>query len=284
MAVLCSDKKGETMTTETLERYGSRGTRRGSSNRHERTYIISGSDDEADILQATIDDTPATVTIEGFVWNRVNRSIDIIGNELWEATIEYEPPSQTPVENESRFAFETGGGTLHRLQSIANISRTAIAGETAPDFSGAIGVSESGIEGVDLVAPQYTFSETHWKAASFVTEPYKQTLFNLTGKVNDASFKGFAADEVLFLGASGSRTGTDLWEITYRFQASENATAIVIGSPPNQITVPSKKGWEYLWIRYREEEDTSAKIIVRRPLAAYVEQVYETGNFASLGI
>ena len=44
----------------------------------------------------------------------------------------------------------------------------------------------------------------------------------------------------------------------------------------------SKKGWEYLWGRYAE--DAAAKAIVKRPAAAYIEKVYEEGDFAGLGI
>ena len=46
----------------------------------------------------------------------------------------------------------------------------------------------------------------------------------------------------------------------------------------------SKKGWEYLWVRYADEEDAAAKMLVKRPIAAYVEKVYEEGDFSQLGI
>jgi len=62
---------------------------------------------------------------------------------------------------------------------------------------------------VDITVPVYSFSETHYNSLAFVTESYKQTLFGLTGKVNNAAFKGFAAGEVLFLGASGSKRGDE---------------------------------------------------------------------------
>ena len=89
----------------------------------------------------------------------------------------------------------------------------------------------------------------------------------------------FQAGELLFLGASGGKTqGSGQWSITYRFAAQPNRTNIAIGD----ITVAAKKGWEYLWVRYQDMEDTAAKAVVKRPLAAYVEQVYQTGNFGLL--
>ncbi|MGD9854331.1 MAG: hypothetical protein AB7U20_05205 [Planctomycetaceae bacterium] len=39
-----------------------------------------------------------------------------------------------------------------------------------------------------------------------------------------------------------------------------------------------------MWIRYADVEDPNAKMLVKRPLAVYVEQVYPYTNFAGLGI
>jgi hypothetical protein len=80
-------------------------------------------------------------------------------------------------------------------------------------------------------------------------------------------------------GAAGSKRGAEDWEITYKFAASPNRTGIVVG----EITGISKKGWEYMWVRYADAEDAAAKAIVKKPVAAYVEKVYEDGNFGVLG-
>ncbi|HYD00135.1 MAG TPA: hypothetical protein VEB22_02830, partial [Phycisphaerales bacterium] len=113
------------------------------------------------------------------------------------------------------------------------------------------------------------------------TSGYKGTLFALTGRTNSGGFRGFAAGEVLFLGASGSKRGdTGDWEITFRFAASPNATGLSVGT----ITGVAKKGWEYLWVRYADVQDATTKAIVKRPAAVYIERVYEAGNFGALGI
>jgi hypothetical protein len=89
---------------------------------------------------------------------------------------------------------------------------------------------------------------------------------------------------VLFLGASGSKRvqmgASADWEITYRFAASPNVTGLSVGG----IAAISKKGWEYLWVRYADHADPLAKALVKRPIAAYVERVYESGTFAALGL
>jgi hypothetical protein len=98
--------------------------------------------------------------------------------------------------------------------------------------------------------------------------------------VNASGFKGFAKGEVLFLGASGSKRGLDDWEITFRFAASPNVAGLNLGS----IAGIAKEGWQYLWVRFIDDEDPTAKALIKRPVAAYVEQVYPYGNFANLGI
>ena len=50
------------------------------------------------------------------------------------------------------------------------------------------------------------------------------------------------------------------------------------------ITGIDKKGWEYLWVRYADVEDDAAKVLVKRPIGAYVEQVYDYASFLALGI
>jgi len=59
-----------------------------------------------------------------------------------------------------------------------------------------------------------------------------------------------------------------------------NRTDLAVGD----ITGISKKGWEYMCFRYQDAADTAAKAIVKKPMAVYVEKVYEEGNFAGLGI
>jgi hypothetical protein len=133
---------------------------------------------------------------------------------------------------------------------------------------------------VDITVPVYNFTETHYLPDSQVTMGYRGDLFRLTGKVNNASFKGLDAGECLFLGASGSKRGSDDWEITFRFAASPNKTGLTIGD----IINIDKKGWEYLWVRYADAEDPASNTLVKQPVAAYVEKVYEDGSFSSLGI
>jgi hypothetical protein len=141
-------------------------------------------------------------------------------------------------------------------------------------------VQDSSVEGVDVTVPVYNFSETHYIADAAVTGAYKAALFGLTGRVNNAAFKRFAAGEVLFLGASGSKRGDEDRQITFKFAASPNVTGLTVGT----ITGIAKGGWQYMWVLYEEQEDATASKLVKRPKAVYVERVYYDGNFSALGI
>ena len=84
----------------------------------------------------------------------------------------------------------------------------------------------------------------------------------------------------MFLGASGAKRGFEDWEITFRFAASPNVAGLSLGN----ISGINKEGWQYLWVRFADDEDGSSSTLIKKPVAAYVERVYEYGDFSGLGI
>ena len=236
-------------------------------------YWVKGSDDDAAIRAAVQSSVPAYHAGLPFQ----NCHIKPLGNQLWEAVARYgkKEPKET---GQSSFSFDTGGGSQHISQSLATIGSHAPPGKTAPDFKGAIGCTTDAVEGTDITVPVYSFTETHYLPIATVTAAYKAALFRLTGRTNDDTFRGFEAGEVLFLGASGSQRGYEDWEVTFRFAASPNVTGLAVGD----ITDIDKRGWEYLWVRYADAE--SEDVLVKQPIAVYVEQVYEEGDYAHLAI
>jgi hypothetical protein len=243
----------------------------GPNSTIELLYTIQGTDDDA-VVRALLEAT-SPIVYDGLV--RDTYTTTPLGGGLWDGAVRYALHG-----SQSQYTFDTGGGTQHITQSIQTIASYAPPGETSPDFQGAIGVSQENVEGIDITVPVYQFTETHYFDDALVTTAYKATLFFLTGKTNNAIFKGFAIGEVLFLGASGAKRGDEKWEITFRFAASPNVTGLTVGA----ITGIAKRGWEYLWVRYADVEDTFAFCLVKQPIAAYVEQVYFPGDFSGLGI
>ncbi|MFB3893597.1 MAG: hypothetical protein ACE15C_16410 [Phycisphaerae bacterium] len=270
------------MTASLTERIDSRVWSTGESASVTLHYVLEGDSNLHDDITAynLVADSTA-LSYVGLVRQSIEMEPDCIDTARtwgrWNVTIKYgqrQSPSET---GDPSFSFDTGGGTQHITQSISTTQKYAPAGKTAPDFGGAIGVTHDNVEGVDITIPVYTWSETHYIDDTSVN---KSAYYSLTGKVNNASFKGCAAGEVLFLGASGSKRGSDKWEITFKFAASPNRSGITVGS----ITGIAKKGWEYMWVRYADAEDAAAKAVVKKPVAVYIEKVYDEGNMALLGI
>jgi hypothetical protein len=267
------------MPVNVQEKFESRQSTSGDNSQAELAYIISGTDDDIVAKNSLAGAAPALH--DGLV--RLALQIEPVGPGMWDGTVRYgKAENQQSQAGESSFSFDTGGGSQHITQSIATVNKYTASG-TAPDFKGAIGVTSDNVEGVDITVPVYNFFETHYIAPADVDDLYKGVIFNLTGKVNNAPFRGLAAGECLFLGASGSRRGRgadDPWEITYRFAGSPNRTNLSIGG----ISGIAKKGWEYLWVRYQDAVDYVSNNLVKQPLAVYIEKVYEEGDFSTLGI
>lgn len=259
------------MSASISESYTSRVFTLGRNAGRELVYDVVGTEDETEVQSLLEATAPATYL--GLILESV--AADPQGGGIWKGTARY-----VRLDNNDEYTFDTTGGTQKITQSLGTVASYAPAGLTAPDFQGAIGVSDDRVEGVEVTVPVFSWTETHRLDDADVDGAYKLTLCNLTGCYNDATFKGLAAGECKFLGATGSKRGDELWQITYRFAASPNQTGLTVGD----ITGIDKLGWDYMWIRYAEYTDTGAKAVVKRPVAVYVERVSNPADFSTLGI
>ena len=202
---------------------------------------------------------------------------------VWECEVHYgKREHREPETGDAVISFDTTGGTQHITQSLGT-KRYARAGEEAPDFRGAIGVTESGVQGVDITVPVYAWTETHYLEPVIVDEAYRRTVRDLTGRVNLHRFRGYDSGEVLFRGATGTRRGLDEeddWAITYHFAASENRDDIEVAD----IGPIVKGGWEYLWTLHAPKPAPDGVTLLRVPKAVYVEKTSRDGDFSQLAI
>jgi len=243
-----------------------------------RTWVLT-SDPEGDALTeetalALLESTqPATY--QGMYLR--NFGVKPISNTIWIGTSEYGDDAidtETPTTE-----FDTTGGSQHITQSLHTDGAYAPGGSLAPYFGGAIGVSGNEVQGVDIVVPVFKFSEEH-----FIHNANQNALLyrNLTGCYNISSFRGFAAGEVLFLGARGIRPSqrSTKWSVTFQFAAGQNKLGFYVGD----IYIPKKIAWDYMWVLYEDIEDENAATIVKQPKAVYCEEVYPAADFSLLGI
>lgn len=255
------------------------GGRRLSKDSGERQYVVLG----------TMSDVVARSRVEGAAPDLLGtlRRDDIDVDEIagiagggFIATVRYSSPDRNPTAgDESRFTFETRGGTQRVTQSRKTVGKYGL-GDFEPPDPGGINYNGDGYDGVDIVVPTYAFTETHYFDS--ISLAYKRDLFRLTGTVNNDAWGEFDAGECLFLGAAGSKRGENPWELVYFFNASPNMNDLEVGD----ISEIVKTGWDYLHVLYADMEvgEGKNKMLISKPVAAYTEQLYRHADFSRLGI
>lgn len=206
-----------------------------------RVYIVDGTLDRSDVVTKVGTTAPILDTIGSVTRFFDNYHVVEKGGGAWEATVEYRKnPSYWEL------SVDTSGGTAKVLQSISTVRsytavgalvgsspEEAIADGYTADFKRAIGVTASSIEGVDVVIPKFDFSINYKLKMSSISSSYLMTIYDLTGKVNNAtytlSWKGqslsFNKGDLRFMGAPCKQTRDDELDITYRFSAIKGLTA-----------------------------------------------------------
>lgn len=266
-----------------------------------------GPDTEKNALDAVVGAAPASFQGLPQVGARI-RPLD--GRSLWRVTIQYGLPVSgsglTPLEaGEYRVTFP--GGARSELITQAYNERRYGSGDPAPPaLGGAINVTGSGVEGVNVDVPDFPWVETWIVANADVSWADIIGIGLLRKTTNDDAFRGFARGEVLFDEFSASPRTDDDWEYTFRFRSSPNRIngnanggadmdtplqpddvgyvagldrSITIGN----ISGIDKLGWEYLWVAYQSAV-SSAGLVFERPVGVYVNRVYLESDFADLGI
>ena len=242
------------------------------------------------ILTGTNSETTARFLAAGYsaamyaALYRTNITLKEIGPLMWDVAVSYGPKQKKePEPGDFSWSFDTGGGSKHVTHALAHIQSYVPAGDTAADHKGAIGVNENGdVEGVDVVDASFKWKENHKLLLADNGWEFSETLEDLTGTVNDATFRGKAAGTVLFEGGSGGQSQKDplILDVTFSFAYSRSATGLTIGD----ITGVAKTGWHYLWTEYATTDGGAAKRPAKKAKQVNVERVYEEGDFSLLGI
>lgn len=193
------------------------------------------------------------------------------------ASVDGQPSPNDPIGGE--YSFEAGSGTVKVSKSLETIHRLKATGVNATDLKGLIGPKQDGeLEGAEI--PDGKFEWSTVRRARAISLAYLRSLSRAVGKVNDAAWMGWAAGELIFDSASGQYERGKGWALTFKFRASENETNVVV-SPT--ITVPSKDGWDYLWVGIRQEPNPDGAgafpPLVPVVKAAYVERVIKRISF-----
>jgi len=300
-----------TSRSSTIYRLG----RRDPSTRS-RVWNVIGTSNE-DILHA---DVNAKITALYQYWTYPGQplvrlraeqyTVDYQGDDSWLVAVNYEKmgaddPTQTAPLKRMR-SFDTTGGTQTVTQCRAIMSGGQLVmgetvydsngkmGQNAPLMDGAVNVDDRGVNGVDIIVPQFTWTESYDVPSKYVTNAYVRSMHLLTGTVNDAAFRGFNKGEVLFAGMTGSQDwdnqrGDGPFSLSYKFIGSPNrGSPEVLGGLPAEpignITSYVKYGHDYLWVKYQSLDDQNNNVVIRKPIHVYVNKVYPDGDFSKIGI
>jgi len=179
--------------------------------------------------------------------------------------------------------FDTTGCTTKKLQALEHIHSYSQDDVTATDHGGAIGVTEDGdVEGCEVLIPGFKWTETWQLSSATVTWAYSQILKAITGRTNQAPFRGFGINQVRFDGATGgySNRNPDIVELTFNFTQSDDWTNITSGT----ITGISKKGWEYASFFYVTTEHGDSHRKTKTLTQVDIDRVLDEADFSLLGI
>ena len=257
----------------------------GACSSAEVKYLVLGATSKDTAVQAVL--TGAPTTYGGLPLKEVR--VDSYENGNLEAAAVYaeEESSSGGDEDDGEEAtesFDCGGGTKHMTHAI---SQSRVYGGSGDDAGGGIGWngksgSEAEFSGVDVPCADMRESYTKTISRSKATSTsYKKRVAELVGKVNSASFKGWAAGEVMFLGCSYSTPsrGAKKVTVTYNFRIMPNESGCKVAGK----SCGSKKGFEYLWARSETVQGSDGKPAVEVK-SIYKSVVCESGNFSALGL
>ena len=207
--------------------------------------------------------------------------------ETWEIAFHYKHPQNTSQGDEPlglsgkkfRLSFDIGSEEATRYHSLGTqiYYKDGVLPADVPDLGDAINVNKEGEpEGVKIIAPVIDMGLTSVVPANEMTETYHNQLADTLGKINDSSWRGKGAGEVLFTGVSGSENDDGSWDLDYQFKISRNVTNLVVGG----VTVTEKKGWELIEPQY----DDSGYGNLAPLLAMRLHSVYEEADYSILNL
>lgn len=189
-------------------------------------------------------------------------------------------------DEELQFNFSTIGGTTHITSGIECTARGAIDEEKnpAPDvkyigWNGKYG-KDCRIKGYNKITPQMKKTITRKMKYEDWDSNYENTLYVLTGKINNAKFMGHEKGSVLFYGAnaSGVMTRKSVITVNYEFVISPGETDIDLG---NGFKV-SKEGWSVLWTVPGDVYNAGKCVL--KDVWCYITRIYRYGDFRRLGL
>ena len=286
----------------TIRVFESAGGREGTgSDQVTIDFICLGTDSEQDAVTATRDHLSVAnadlVTYDGK--NLTGLSIsERLGPNAFKVSAEYTPPSPgdygtnqtnlTQVNGGSwTFSFDATGRNSLRLVSLKTVA--AYGWEDAKkqkvaavnSWLGLLDVAPESKEpqGFEVPVPVLTATLNLTLPYASINPTWMITVAELIGKTNKEDIGAFKAGQLLFTGVQGSQAMEGDVTIGYQFVIE---TTEVITNLPNDIPDVTLPPHHLMWFHRVPTIWRDKRLYA--PVAAAVEQVYETGDFSVLGL
>lgn len=253
---------------------------------------LTESDADAHALVAATRPAVYPGTTLGFVSTRL-RPIEA---GVFSAECEYssKQTDREKEEGEGSISYSTVGGSARVYYSRSTVGRYGPQGAQGPDYDGAIGVTDNGIEGVDIAVTMPKMTVSIMFGTTYITESRLDRWEKWASSVNkndwdftyNARRRRFKAREALFLGFTfDDKLGASKQEVKFDFAIVRTVTNLVVGKGVlgslqvnGQWVIPEKKGHDYLWVRGVRRTDPATGTVIEVPRSANVEQVYSAEN------
>ena len=224
----------------------------------------------------------------------------------WEATITYNHVSvaesadqdQPAMLNDQNLSFSFGPLPVFFTEAITQekFDRVFPADSPpAPEVGTAINVkyAASGVgdvEGAEVPSSGDGFQVvTRQNLGSTVDQVNAKvrSLAQLRNRKNNSLFRGLQAGECLFLGFSGEQRTDGDFDMTYDFGVALNedfTTAPFISGDSTFQIGQVVRGFDLVWVMYQPIEDEDANQMVPTAVGVYVAEVFQDGDFSTIGV
>jgi hypothetical protein len=200
--------------------------------------------------------------------------------DIWYCDVTY-GPIQPPDPSTWQWEYDAAPESIHVTASKQCIQVYSTGPVPDAGTKNAIGDNGHDIEGCEIQSSSTTWSEQHQLWATAVPFGYGDKLSSLLPFTNQASFRGYAAGRVLFLGGNLKRSSKDPeWiDASYKFKLAKQLTVSI--GPISGIVVPPH---HVVDCKFQQDVDATAHELYQKLLWVKIHRVYDPGDLSQLGI
>ena len=267
------------------EKYGTRSL--GGDNA-ERVYIIREANSDLEALTLLLATAPESIS-NGL--KEIPRDIDNIevleiddAQGIYEGTVPYKSGSGTETDEvgEYSFSYDIGTTNFTRKYSLSTYDRGTFEGQNARNWKQAINVIEGDdarVEGVQYQVPVMQGNITKRFSEAEINDSYIGDVYKCVGTVNSSYFQGLQAGEGLLTKVDLRSNEDGTWTGTFGYSISPNENNLAVS---DELVVPFKRGWDYLWVNYRNIKGQFGP--AQEPWQWNIEVIYKYQNWGVLNL